>query len=67
MRTFVFLLLALLSIVDLARAQVTDIPSTQTAGLPTYRPVLLGKGPNSLIDRIDTQDLVKKGQKDGLD
>ncbi len=66
MRTFVFLLLALLSIVDLARAQVTDIPSTQTAGLPTYRPVLLGKGPNSLIDRIDTQDLVKKGQKDGL-
>ena len=66
MRTFTVLLLGLLSIVDLARAQVTDIPSTQTASLPICRPILLGKGPNSLIDRIDTQDLVKKGQKDAL-
>jgi len=29
-----------------------------------YRPVLLGTGPNSLINRIDTQDLIKRGQKD---
>ncbi len=66
MRAFAVLLLALLSIVDLAWSQVTDIPSAQTAGLPMYRPILLGKGPASLIDRIDTQDLVKKGQKDAL-
>ena len=29
-----------------------------------YRPALLGAGPNALINRIDTQDLIKKGQKD---
>lgn len=29
-----------------------------------YRPVLLGSGPDSLVNRIDTADLVKKGQKD---
>src|SRR5438874_2317475 len=64
MRSFAFSLLGFLSIVHLARGQVTDIPSTQTAGLPMYRPILLSKGPNSLIDRIDTQDLIRKGQKD---
>jgi TonB family protein len=31
-----------------------------------YRPILLGQGPKSLIDRIDTQDLIRKGQKDAL-
>lgn len=55
---------ALLAIVDLASSQVTDLPSSQTTKLPMYRPVLLGTGPNSLINRIDTQDLIKKGQKD---
>ena len=29
-----------------------------------YRPILLGTGPDSLINRIDTADLVRKGQKD---
>jgi hypothetical protein len=33
--------------------------------LPRYRPALLGTGPNSVINRIDTQDLIKKGQKNG--
>lgn len=66
MRTFVVSLLGLLSIVDLASSQVTEIPSTQTADLPMYRPILVGKGPSSLIDRIDTEDLTKKGQKDAL-
>jgi hypothetical protein len=33
--------------------------------LPLYRPALLGIGPNSVINRIDTQELIKKGQKDG--
>ena len=33
--------------------------------MPRYRPALLGTGPNSVINRIDTQDLIKKGQKDG--
>ena len=59
-------LLILLSVVDLARSQTTEVPSAQTAELPMYRPILLGKGPNSLINRIDTQELMKKGQKDAL-
>ncbi len=31
-----------------------------------YRPVLVGKGPDALINRIDTNDLMKKGQKDAF-
>lgn len=32
---------------------------------PRFRPAVLGSGPDSLVNRIDTQDLLKKGQKDG--
>ena len=32
--------------------------------LPQYRPALLGVGPTALINRIDTQSLIKGGQKD---
>ncbi len=64
MRAFAFSLIALLPIVDLAWSQISVTPAGQVTELPMYRPILLGKGPTSLIDRIDTQDLVKKGQKD---
>jgi TonB family protein len=43
---------------------IVDLASAQTTELPMYRPALIGKGPNALINRIDTQDLIKKGQKD---
>ena len=66
MRAFAFCLIVSLSIVDLAWAQVSVTPSGQATELPTYRPVLLGQGPNALINRIDTQDLIKKGQKEAL-
>jgi hypothetical protein len=66
MRVFGFSFIALMSIVGVAWSQVTEVPSTQTANLPVYRPILIGKGPNSLIDRIDREDLIKKGQKDAL-
>src|SRR6266496_322000 len=33
--------------------------------LPRFRPAVLGSGPDSLVNQIDTQDLFKKGQKDG--
>jgi TonB family protein len=42
-------------------------PGTQVikpAEVSRYRPALLGTGPNSLVNRIDTQELIKKGQKD---
>jgi hypothetical protein len=49
---------------EVGLAQTIDIKSSTTSALPTYRPALLGTGPTSLINRIDTQDLIKKGQKD---
>jgi len=66
MRVFAFSLIALLSLLDPAWSQVSNTPSGPVAALPMYRPILLGQGPKSLIDRIDTQDLIKKGQKDAL-
>jgi len=66
MRAFAFFLIALLSIVDLAWSQVSNTPPGQVAALPIYRPILLGSDPTALINRIDTQDLTKKGQKDAL-
>jgi hypothetical protein len=35
------------------------------AQLPQYRPALLGVGPNSVINRMDTAGLIRDGQKDG--
>ena len=63
MRVFGISAVVLLSIVDLSWSQV-DVPSSQTAKLPMYRPALLGTGPDSLINRIDTAGLIKQGQKD---
>jgi hypothetical protein len=63
MRAFAFSLIALLSIFDLVWSQVSITPSGQAAALPMYRPILLGKGPNSLIDRLTRRDLIKKGAK----
>jgi hypothetical protein len=40
--------------------------ATPIADIPMYRPIVLGKGPNSLIDRIDTAALAKGGQKDAM-
>jgi hypothetical protein len=36
-----------------------------SAKLPQYRPALLGTGPNSVINRMDTAGLIRDGQKDG--
>ena len=57
MRFFAFLLGALFLIVDLTPAH--------SAGLPRFRPALPGTGPKALVNQIDAQDLLKKGQKDG--
>jgi TonB family protein len=74
MRTVAFSLITLLSIFNVAWSQGTATPSGQTSatpsgratGLPTVRPALIGQGPSALINRIDEQDLVRKGQKDAL-
>jgi outer membrane biosynthesis protein TonB len=38
--------------------------ATPVATLPQYRPALLGTGPLAVINRIDTQELMRQGQKD---
>jgi len=38
--------------------------ATPAPALPQFRPSLLGAGPLSVINRIDTQGLIRKGQKD---
>src|SRR5437762_2065406 len=63
MRVFGISAVVLVSIVDLGWSQV-DVSSSQTANLPMYRPILLGTGPESLINRIDTAALIREGQKD---
>ena len=51
-------------------APVASATPASVAATPTevsgFRPILLGTGPNSLINRIDTASLIKGGQKDGL-
>jgi hypothetical protein len=49
-----------------APASPTASPSPASASqpLPQYRPALLGSGPASVINRIDTASLLKDGQKD---
>lgn len=39
--------------------------SPASAQLPQYRPALLGVGPDSVINRMDTAGLIRDGQKDG--
>src|SRR5437870_3567769 len=63
MRVFGISTVILLSIVHLGWSQV-DVPSSQTAKLPMYRPILLGTGPDALVNRIDTAGLIQQGQKD---
>src|ERR1700675_4114834 len=74
MRVFGSVLIALVSIVDLAwsqgsatlSGQASATPSGRATELPMFRPVLIGQGPNALINRINEQDLVKKGKKEAL-
>src|ERR1700730_1617477 len=63
MRVFGLSAVILLSIVDLGWSQV-DVPSSQTANLPMYRPVLLGSGLEAVVNRLAPAVLLKQGQKD---
>jgi TonB family protein len=66
MRLVVPSLIGLLFIVDLGSSQTVKVASPSPATLPMYRPAVLGTGPDSLVNRIDTADLIKKGQKDAV-
>ena len=65
MRLGTFCLIGLLLTAEIASSQTAKTASpTATPALPEFRPALLGTGLDSLINRIDTADLIKKGQKD---
>jgi TonB family protein len=65
MRLGTFCLIGLLLITELVSSQTEKTATpTATPALPEFRPALIGTGPDALINRIDTADLVKKGQKD---
>jgi hypothetical protein len=49
---------------EIASSQTIDVSSSRKVGLPMYRPLLLGTGKDSLINRIDAEGLIKAGQKD---
>lgn len=40
-------------------------PQSKPQSRPQFRPAVLGTGSDSLVNRIDTAELLKKGQKDG--
>jgi TonB family protein len=67
MRLGIVLLIGLVLSADFALAQTkksTSPSPSPTPALPELRPALVGTGPNSLINTIDTADLMKKGQKE---
>ena len=53
-----------LSAIALLALVFTGVAEAQNAR-PQFRPAVLGSGPDSLINRIDGEALVKAGQKDG--
>ena len=67
MRLRIFCFVGLLLSAHLALAQTpkpgSPSPSPRPT-LPEVRPALIGTAPNSLINTIDTADLIKKGQKE---
>jgi len=68
MRLGILCFVGLLLSVDLALAQTPKPGSpslSPTPNLPEVRPALIGTAPNSLINTIDTAELIKKGQKEG--
>src|SRR5438093_9760297 len=65
MRLGIFCIIGLLLTAELASSQTAKPGSpSPTPALPELRPALLGTGPDALINKIDTADLIKKGQKD---
>ncbi len=66
MRFLALSLLPPLLLANIGFAQTIDVKSSQPAGVPLYRPALIGSGPEALINRINAPELVKNGQKDAL-
>jgi hypothetical protein len=64
MRLIAFTFAIALATLHIAPAADVEVAG-KNAKLPEFRPAVLGSGPDSLINRIDSADLLRKGQKDG--
>ena len=71
MRLGILCIIGLLLGLEVTSSQTTKSTSPSrspspkpTPTLPEFRPALIGTAPNSLINTIDTADLIKKGQKE---
>src|SRR5262249_7532469 len=67
MRLGMFCMVSWLLSAGIASAQTPKTASPSPSpkpNLPELRPALIGTAPNSLINTIDTADLIKKGQKE---
>src|SRR6476660_6661230 len=69
MRLGILCIIGLLLGLEVTSSQTTKSTSpsrspSPTPALPELRPALIGTAPNSLINTIDTADLIKKGQKE---
>jgi hypothetical protein len=67
MRPRIFCIIGLLLSVELGSSQTPKTASPSPSPKPTlpeFRPALIGTAPTSLINTIDTADLIKKGQKE---
>jgi TonB family protein len=67
MRFGIFCVISCLLSAGVASSQTSKTASPTPApapALPEFRPALIGTAPTSLINRIDTADLIKKGQKE---
>jgi hypothetical protein len=49
----------------LALSFIVGVTPSRSAELPRFRPALPGSGPEALINQINTQELLKNGQKEG--
>ncbi len=54
-----------LGFLALALSLVVGVVPLRSADLPRFRPALPGSGPEALINQMNTQELLKNGQKDG--
>jgi hypothetical protein len=64
MRWATSLLLGYALIANVASTQTVNVaPAPPPENLPMFRPILLGQGPDSVINTIDTKELFEKGQK----
>ncbi|MEY2537464.1 MAG: Gram-negative bacterial TonB protein C-terminal [Verrucomicrobiota bacterium] len=66
MRILALSIIAFFAVANSTFAQTIDTKGASESSTPVFRPALIGTGPNALINRINTKELIAKGQKNGV-